>query len=129
MSNLRNQTMNRLNETSFCMPGAPMPAPVMPLSIFEEMLYKVAYECGYTGTKTDFTEDFVKTLEGKTDNVIQSGSVEDFPETGSEGAIYIDSTNGHLYYWKEDQYIPVEPPKSEEPMIPDHGLVYDGGEI
>lgn len=129
MSDLRNQTMNRLNEASFCMPCAPMPAPVMPLSIFEEMLYKVAYEFGYTGTKTEFTEDFIKTLEGKTDSVIQSGSVADFPEVGKEGTIYIDSENGHIYYWKENQYVLIEPPKSEEPVIPEPGLIYDGGEI
>ena len=62
MSNLRSQTMNRLNKASFCMSGTPIPAPVIPFSIFEEMMYKVAYENGYSGTKTDFTEDFVNVL-------------------------------------------------------------------
>ena len=62
MSNLRDQTLNRLNNVSFCIPNTPIPASVMPLSIFEEMMYKVAYENGYSGTKTDFTEDFVNVL-------------------------------------------------------------------
>lgn len=130
MSNLRNQTMNRLNDTSFCMPGAPMPAPVMPLSIFEEMLYKVAYECGYSGTKTEFTEMFVKALEGKAENIVQSGSVSDFPDAGKEGTVYIDSENGHIYYWQDDQYVQIKTHEDYDgPMIPSDGLIYDGGEI
>ena len=128
MSNLRNQTMNRLNEASFCMPGAPMPAPVMPLSIFEELLYKVAYEYGYTGTKTDFSEDFLKALSGLSSNIVQSGSASDFPEVGVEGAIYIDSENGKIYYWKDGQYIQANKPQ-EGPVVPSDGLTYDGGEI
>ena len=128
MSNLRNQTMNRLNEASFCMPGAPMPAPVMPLSIFEELLYKVAYEYGYTGTKADFSEDFLNSLSGLSSNIIQSGSVSEFPEVGTEGAIYIDSENGEIYYWKDDQYVQLNK-QPEGPVIPSDGLTYDGGEI
>lgn len=128
MSNLRNQTMNRLNEASFCMPGAPMPAPVMPLSIFEELLYKVAYEYGYTGTKADFSEDFLNSLSGLSSNIIQSGSVSEFPEVGVEGAIYIDSENGEIYYWKDDQYVQLNK-QPEGPIIPSDGLTYDGGEI
>lgn len=128
MSNLRNQTMNRLNEASFCMPSAPMPAPVMPLSIFEELLYKVAYEYGYTGTKTDFTEDFLKSLNGISNNIIQSDSISEFPEIGKEGTIYIDSKNGKIYYWKDGQYIQISE-QQEGPIIPSDGLIYDGGEI
>lgn len=128
MSNLRNQTMNRLNEASFCMPGAPMPAPVMPLSIFEELLYKVAYEYGYTGTKVDFSEDFLDSLSGLSSNIVQSGSVSEFPEVGAEGAIYIDSENGEIYYWKDEQYVQLNK-QQEGPMIPLDGLIYDGGEI
>lgn len=128
MSNLRNQTMNRLNEASFCMPGAPMPAPVMPLSIFEELLYKVAYEYGYTGTKADFSEDFLDSLSGLSSNIVQSDSVSEFPEVGTEGAIYIDSENGEIYYWKDEQYVQLNK-QQEGPMIPLDGLIYDGGEI
>lgn len=128
MSNLRNQTMNRLNEASFCMPGAPMPAPVMPLSIFEELLYKVAYEYGYTGTKADFSEDFLNSLSGLSSNIVQSDSVSEFPEVGTEGAIYIDSENGEIYYWKDEQYVQLNK-QQEGPMIPSDGLIYDGGEI
>ena len=128
MSNLRNQTMNRLNEASFCMPGAPMPAPVMPLSIFEELLYKVAYEYGYTGTKADFSEDFLNSLSGLSSNIVQSDSVSEFPEVGTEGAIYIDSENGEIYYWKDEQYIQLNK-QQEGPVIPSDGLIYDGGEI
>lgn len=107
MSNLRDQTMNRLNNASFCMPGAPIPAPVMPLSIFEEMMYKVAYENGYSGTKTDFTESFVNALLGNSNIagvIFQKGSVADFPEKGIENAVYIDTENNHIYYWKNNSY-------------------------
>ena len=128
MSNLRNQTMTRLNEASFCMPGAPMPTPVMPLSIFEELLYKVAYEYGYTGTKADFSEDFLDALSGLSNNIIQSGSVSEFPAVGTEGAIYIDSESGKIYYWKDGKYIQTNKPQ-EGPVVPSDGLIYDGGEI
>lgn len=128
MSNLRNQTMNRLNEASFCMPGTPMPAPVMPLSIFEELLYKVAYEYGYTGTKAEFSEGFLNSLNGLSSNIVQSGSVSEFPEVGAEGAIYIDSENEEIYYWKDEQYVQLNK-QQESPMIPLDGLIYDGGEI
>ena len=128
MSNLRNQTMNRLNEASFCMPGAPMPAPVIPLSIFEELLYRVAYEYGYTGTKTDFSENFLDSLNGLSSNIVHSGSISEFPEVGTEGAIYIDSENGGIYYWKDEQYVQLNK-QQEGPMIPSNGLTYDGGEI
>ena len=107
MSDLRNQTMNRLNEASFCMPSAPMPAPVMPLSIFEEMMYKVAHENGYAGTKTEFSEGFVNSLIGNSNTagiIVQKGSVSDFPEQGLENAIYIDTENNHIYYWKNNSY-------------------------
>jgi hypothetical protein len=127
MTNLRNQTMNRLNEASSCMPGAQMPVPVMPLSIFEELLYKVAYEYGYTGTKAEFSEDFLNSLNGLSSNIVQSGSISEFPEVGTEGAIYIDSENGEIYYWKDEQYVQLN--KQEGPMIPSDGLIYDGGEI
>lgn len=128
MSNLRNQTMNRLKEAGFCMPGAPMPVPVMPLSIFEELLYKVAYEYGYTGTKEDFSEDFLNSLSGLSSNIVQSDSISEFPEVGTEGAIYIDSENGEIYYWKNDQYVQINK-QQEGPIIPSDGLTYDGGEI
>ena len=107
MSNLRDQTMKRFNNAGFCLPGAPMPAPVMPLSIFEEMMYKVAYENGYSGTKTDFTEGFVNALLGNSNAagvILQKGSVADFPEKGIENAVYIDTENNHIYYWKENRY-------------------------
>ena len=35
MSNLRNQTMNRLAEATFNSPCSPFPAPTMPLAVFE----------------------------------------------------------------------------------------------
>lgn len=107
MANLRNQTMNRLNEASFCMPGAPMPAPVMPLSVFEEMMYKVAHENGFPGTKTDFTEGLINALIGSSTIsgiIMQKGSILDFPEQGLENAVYIDTENSHIYYWKDNSY-------------------------
>ena len=127
MSNLRDQTMNRLNNASFCMPGAPMPAPVMPLSIFEEMMYKVAYENGYSGTKTDFTEGFVNALlenSSVSGVILQKGSVSDFPEIGLENAVYIDTENNHIYYWKDNHYYRIS--TSSGGGLED-GTILDGG--
>lgn len=107
MSSLRQDTLTRLNECEsppFC---SPFPAPIMPISVFAEMMYKVACSSGYEGTKTEFTEDFVNCLNGSQSMsglIIQKGSVEDFPEVGVENAIYIDTEHNHIYYWKENAY-------------------------
>ena len=134
MNDLRNQTMNRLNETNFCFPNAPKPLPVMPLSIFEELMYKVAYENGFLGTKEDFIKNFINSLLNEADItgvVVQKSSVADFPEKGTEKSIYIDTENKHIYFWNNEKYYQVFTGNSEEEdfIIPSDGLVYEGGEI
>ena len=107
MSSLRQDTLTRLSECECSSSCPPFLAPVMPISIFTEMMYKVAYASGYEGTKTDFTEDFVNCLNGSQSMsglIIQKNSVEDFPENGVENAIYIDTEHNHIYYWKENAY-------------------------
>lgn len=107
MSNLRQDTLTRLSECEYPPFCSPFPAPVMPISIFAEMMYKVAYSSGYKGTKTEFTEDFVNCLNGSqsiSGLIIQKGSIEDFPEVGVENAVYIDTEKNHIYYWKDNNY-------------------------
>lgn len=107
MSNLREDTLNRLHNCDCHAPAPPFPFPVMPISIFEEMMYKVAYVSGYVGTKTEFAEDLASALNGAQQVaglVIQKGSIEDFPDIGLENAVYIDTEKNHIYYWKDDGY-------------------------
>ena len=127
MSNLRRDTLTRLNEcenppscSNFPAADIPIlgecenhppcshfPANDIPICVFAEMMYKVAYSSGYERTKTEFTEDFVNCLNGSQNIsglIIQKGSVEDFPENGVENAIYIDTEHNHIYYWKENAY-------------------------
>ena len=107
MSNLRNNTLNRLQNCDCQTPAPPFPSPVIPISLFEEMMYKVAYVAGYVGTKTEFSEDLASALNGAqqvTGLIIQKGSIEDFPDVGLENAIYIDTEHKHIYFWKDDGY-------------------------
>lgn len=107
MSNLRKDTLSRLNNCDCHTPPPPFPSHVMPISLFEEMMYKVAYVAGYVGTKTEFTEDLASALNGAQQVaglIIQKGSVNDFPEIGLENAIYIDTEHKHIYFWKNDGY-------------------------
>lgn len=136
MSNLRKDTMNRLNNCDCHTPAPPFPAHVMPISLFEEMMYKVAYVAGFVGTKADFSEALANALNGSQQLpglIIQKSSVSDFPDIGLENAIYIDTTEKHIYFWNEDGYYKVDagsgPDSEEGPVIPSDGLIYDGGEI
>lgn len=107
MSDLRKATANRLSGCD-CAPPPPMPMPdhIMPLSVFEDLLYKVAYQSGYIGSKTDFRQDLADSLNGASQInglVVQKGSVDDFPTVGIPSAIYIDTERNDIYYWKEDE--------------------------
>ena len=76
MSSLRRDTLTRLSECENPPSCSHFPVPVMPISIFAEMMYKVAYASGYEGTKTDFTKDFVNCLNGSrsmSELIIQKG--------------------------------------------------------
>ena len=126
MSNLRDQTLNRLNNVSFCIPNAPIPSPVMPLSVFEEMMYKVAYENGYSETKTDFLNDFVRSLietEDKTVSFLYKGFLSTFPSIGEDNMLYIDIEKNDIYYWKDDQYYKITTSNQEI----SEGIILDGG--
>ena len=138
MSNLRKDTLSRLGNCDCHTPAPPFPSHVMPISLFEEMMYKVAYVAGFAGTKADFSEALAQALNGAQQVpglIIQKGSVNDFPDVGRENAIYIDNTNHHIYYWNEDGYYQIEAEGgpggggNEGPVIPSDGLIYDGGEI
>ena len=106
MSNLRNQTMNRLAEAAFNSPCSPLPMPTMPLAVFEQLLYKTIYENGYNKSKADFLNDFIQILTEKTasQNIIQEDTFENFPSVGLENSIYVDTTKNEIYYWKDDKY-------------------------
>ena len=138
MSNLRNDTLNRLHNCDCHTPAPPFPSHVMPISLFEEMMYKVAYVAGYVGTKTEFSEALANALNGAQQVpglIIQKSSIEDFPDVGLENAVYIDTEKNHIYYWKNDGYYQIDAGTGSEgdgesgPVIPSDGLTYDGGEI
>jgi hypothetical protein len=136
MSNLRKDTLNRLNNCDCHTPAPPFPSHVMPISLFEEMMYKVAYVAGYIGTKKEFAEDLAATLNGAgqiAGLIVQKGSIEEFPDIGLENAIYIDTAKNHIYYWKGDGYYRIQASSGSgedgETVIPSDGLTYDGGEI
>lgn len=132
MSNLRKDTLSRLHNCDCNIPAPPFPSHVMPISLFEEMLYKVIYSAGYEGTKKEFLENFITILEQTnieqlSDFVVQSDSVSNFPETGDENSIYIDTSTQMIYFWKDNQYIQTKYEKEKGPVVPDDGLIYDGG--
>ena len=62
MSNLREATANRLYGCDCGTPSPPFPSHIIPISVFEEMMYKVAYVAGYVGTKADFSEALANAL-------------------------------------------------------------------
>lgn len=131
MSN-REQTRDRLlYEDPGCHcapPPPPFPSHVMPLSVFEDMMYNVAYVAGYAGTKTDFRQDLAEVLNRAKQLaglIIQKDSINDFPSIGVENAIYIDTSKRDIYYWRDDKYYKVEFGEA----IPPDGLIYEGGVI
>lgn len=133
MSDLRKATAERLYDCNCdCKPRppAPMPDGMMPLSVFEDLLYKTATYAGYVGSKTDFRKDLSDSLNGASQIpglVIQKDSIDDFPSIGLENAVYIDTEESQIYYWKEDGYYKIYTGAGE--MIPSDGLTYDGGVI
>lgn len=107
MYNLRDATANRLCGCDCGTPPPPFPSPIVPMSIFEDSMYRVAYNGGYNGTKTEFAQDLATALNSNQQVaglIIQKGSINDFPDVGLENAIYIDTQKNHIYYWKEDGY-------------------------
>lgn len=136
MSNLRNDTLNRLNNCDCHTPAPPFPSHVMPISLFEEMMYKVAYVAGYVGTKSEFSEALANALNGAQEIpglIVQKKSIEEFPDVGLENAIYIDTSEHHIYYWAGNGYYKIDAGSGSgedgETVIPSDGLTYDGGEI
>lgn len=112
MANLRNETRTMLNNCGCdcdCgpRPQPPFPAPVIPMSVFEEMMYRVAYNAGYMGSKTDFRDDLANSLNGVSqDNLcllVMKGSYQDFPDVGQDNCLYIDTDASQLYYWVDGE--------------------------
>ena len=134
MSSTRVQTRDRLLDKGLnC--NCSSPAPIMPISVFEDSMYKVVYNAGFEGTKDDFKEALVSALTGAENNlstvVVQKPSRDEFPENGDENIIYIDTEKKHIYFWNKDQYYRIDGENSGEDgdMIPSDGLTYEGGEI
>ena len=135
MSN-REQTRDRLIYDPNChcspMPSPPFPSSVMPISIFEDMMYKVAYASGYVGSKADFKEDLAEALNGAQQIpglIIQKDSINDVPSIGVENAIYIDTSKKEIYYWNDDGYYKIQSGAGDGEAIPPDGLIYEGGVI
>lgn len=80
------------------------PWEVIQLSILAEQMYKLAKAGGYTGSAEDFDKKFGKLLEEKAVNFF---SRSDFPEEGEEDKLYFDLEEKILYYWDNNEYLPV----------------------
>ena len=145
MSDLRKATANRLNEC-FCSPPSPPPSHVIPISVFEEMMYKVAYLSGYTGGKENFSKNFVEALNNNNNIlnenlVVQKDSIDNFPKIGSENAIYIDTSSRQAFFWKNNNYhkigtgsviiVPEDGGTGEggDPSTPSNENIVEGGEL
>lgn len=109
MSNSRQLTRDLIPDNMNC--GCkPPPTPVggYSLSVFTDMMFQVAKNNGYLGTKNDFENDFIASLNGASGSangvIIQRGSVNDFPSVGVEQGIYVDTSSSKIYYWKEGAY-------------------------
>lgn len=108
MSNSRQLTRDLIPDNMNC--GCqPPPTPVggYSLSVFTDMMFQVAQNNGYLGTKNDFENDFIASLNGASGSangvIIQRGSVNDFPAQGVSNGVYIDSSTGKVYYWKDGE--------------------------
>ena len=108
MSNSRQLTRDLIPDNMNC--GCqPPPTPVggYSLSVFTDMMFQVAKSNGYLGTKNDFENDFIASLNGASGSangvIIQRGSVNDFPQVGTPSGIYIDSSTNKVYYWKDGE--------------------------
>lgn len=135
MANYRADTRDRMHDCG-CHDPAPMPpfpSPVMPPSIFEDMMYRVAYAAGYLGDRNEFREDLANALNGADNNlssmIIQKDSIDDFPSIGLENALYIDAEKKEAYFWKEDGYYKLGGMSADGEAIPPDGLTYEGGVI
>ena len=135
MANYRADTRDRIHDCGCHDPAPipPLPSPIMPVSVFEDMMYRVAYAGGYLGTKTEFREDLGKALNGAdnaSDAIVQKDNVSSFPSVGTENAIYIDMSKKELYVWQKDGYYKIGTSGSgNEEAIPPNGLIYEGGVI
>ena len=68
MSSARQETLTRLIGCG-CSSSSPLPPPptgIIPLPIFEDLMYRVASSGGYSGTKTEFKETFADRLNSST---------------------------------------------------------------
>lgn len=109
MSNSRQLTRDLIPDNMNC--GCqPPPTPVggYSLSVFTDMMFQVAKSNGYLGTKNDFENDFIASLNGVSGSangvIVQRGSVNDFPSVGVEQGIYVDTSSSKIYYWKDGAY-------------------------
>lgn len=109
MSNSRQLTRDLIPDNMNC--GCqPPPTPVggYSLSVFTDMMFQVAKSNGYLGTKNDFENDFITSLNGASGSangvIVQRGSVNDFPSVGVEQGIYVDTSSSKIYYWKDGAY-------------------------
>lgn len=127
MSNLRQQTRDLIpnNMDCGCKPP-PMPSGGYSLSVFSDMMFQVARNNGYVGTKNQFEDDFIASLNGAsgaTGLITQKGSVNDFPEVGVPNGLYIDVENKKAYFWTDDEgYCLIDTGGSLQT-----GVILDGG--
>jgi hypothetical protein len=85
------------------------------------MMFQVAKKNGYLGTKNDFENDFIASLNGASGSangvIIQRGSVNDFPQVGLEHGIYVDTSTQKIYFWKDGRYYTVTADVQENTIL------------
>lgn len=122
MSNSRQLTRDLIPDNMNC--GCqPPPTPVggYSLSVFTDMMFQVAKKNGYLGTKNDFENDFIASLNGASGSangvIIQRGSINDFPSVGVEAGIYVDTSTQKIYFWKDGRYYTVTADVQENTIL------------
>lgn len=109
MSNSRQLTRDLISDNMNCgCKPPPTPDGGYSLSVFTDMMFQVAKNNGYLGTKNEFENDFIASLNGASGSangvIVQRGSVNDFPSVGVEQGIYVDTSSSKIYYWKDGAY-------------------------
>lgn len=105
MNDLRKATASLLavsDSDEMC--ACPQPQVTMSLSALNNLLYQIATGNGYEGTQGEFADAFVEALNGGHAVIESAPSKNDFPDVGEDGALYLDTSTGKIYYYEDGEY-------------------------
>ena len=75
------------------------------LAIVSDLLYNLAHNSGYNGTREEFYSNFGSYLTNNNQKIIFK-TYPEFPQIGQQDMLYFDLNEKILYYW-DNGYIPV----------------------